>query len=519
MRGCSLLTTACVIAVAAAGPALAQDSDPADADPGASEAAAPAPSALTKALKDDLDTYVSKLNQDAADKSVFTFDYGVPASPALSLLGLTDDKVTQSNSLKPFVLALPGVVSGQDSSKAIAVEVSPAWLLETKNGRSFRSYAGLDAREGVTDTSSHGDTLGKILFRTHLSAGVYAGVADPDPTKQVRSRVALGLSTTLLSSSDPVQARLPGHEKTAFSECVGSGWDTIVAELEKPDPVSGLAKLDRQVVVLGGQILDLQDQREQAATNADRAAIDAKIAQLKSQRAAQMKVQIAAHLQNQKLREATYGASTAAKIGPACRIVADIAARTAPDLSLGAGALWQGTPGKVAGLTDQATVVWASFRYPILRPEPPPGADWRGLEDWASKLDNWFMIGFSGRAGFHEFVPTGNAVTPMVKVNRYTGWVGLEWNRPDARVTAQIGREKIDANDASGAAYAGARTRYLISGDYKLADTGLWVNLSYGQANGVGQLKSDKVTKLTFSYSAPPPADVLTEKQAAAAGP
>ncbi len=509
-RAFTLAVTAVLLPV---GAALAQPASP--------DAASTTNDQGASAVVDQLNKEFASLNHQAADSSVFTFDYDVPASPALALLGLTDDKITQSNSLKPFVLALPGVISGQDSSKAIAVEISPL-IFASRRGRSFGDYAGTgdavfaDLRDDEPSPAPRVDLFTQALERAHLSAGLYAGVADPDPAKQVRSRVAVGISTSLLSSSDPALARLPGGAHSAFRECLYTGWKTISDNLEQ-QTMSGLAALDQAYYAFSPKILRVKTRLAQASAAGDRAEADAaaqELAQLQAGQAAAEKVSVDAHTRSQQSAHDSFAKSDAAKVVPACKSVADVVARTGPDFSIGAGAVWQGTPGKVSQLTDEASVIWASFRYPLWRPEPMVASDWRAMETWADNLDSWMMIGFSGRAGWHEFIPTGVAATPLVRVNRYTGWVGLEWNRPDARLTAQIGREKIEANDPSGAAFSGARTRYLVAGDYKLGNTGLWVNLSYGKADGVGQLKSDAVTKLTFSYSTPPPASVLEEKQA-----
>ena len=58
-------------------------------------------------------------NKAATNEGLFAFDYGVPESPALTLAGLADAKVTPSTSLKPFVIALPGLF-GSDTSATTA---------------------------------------------------------------------------------------------------------------------------------------------------------------------------------------------------------------------------------------------------------------------------------------------------------------------------------------------------------------------------------------------------------------
>lgn len=478
----------------------------------AQETAAPATD-LTREQEAAIAQLLGRFDQKAADADVFRFDYGVPDSPALTLLGLEKDKITQSNSLKPFVLALPGVISGDDSSKAIAADVSLAWLLG--EDRRYRSYTGLGARDlapGAPERAGERGTLRQLKYRTRLAAAAYGGVQDADPAKQVRSRLALGLSSSVLPDSDPVLTRLPGHTQSVFQECIRSGWPTIREQLAKPLAGIGLAAIEKAVLDNAADILDLRDKPKLSEAETLR------LKQLEERREELKRQRDAARAESQRIADAAFDRSAASRVLPACRTVADLVARTSPDLDVGVGTVWEGAPGKLSQLNDNSTVVWASFRYPLRRylPDMAEMQDWSRLESWAAHMPGWIMLGVSGRAGFNESLPTGDAATPQVRANRYSGWVGLEWNQPDLRITGEIGREKISPKLESQSRFGGARTRYLVAADYRLGDTGLWVNLSHGEAKGVGALKDDKVTRLTFSFSDPPPPDVLAEKRTAA---
>ncbi len=131
------------------------------------------------------------LFHDKSDKSLFSFDYGPPTSPALSLIGLSPDKTTTSSSLQKFVLALPSLY-GQDANQTVAFDFAPALFAPTDQ-LTYEKY--------IT-----GDRLYRLRYRTRIGVAAQNGDrAGGDATKAVRSRLAIGFSSSLLDSADPLK--------------------------------------------------------------------------------------------------------------------------------------------------------------------------------------------------------------------------------------------------------------------------------------------------------------------------
>jgi len=369
------------------------------------------------------------INEGPAGKDVFVFDFGVPSSPALTLLGIDKDKITQSNSLKPFVLSLPGILASDGEGRAVAFDGSIGSLLIAPSQQRYSRYQ-----------------QRALLFRTRFNIGLYEGVDDDDASKDKPSRVTLGLSSSLLNSSDPLLAAVPGGTGSAYIACL----DAARGNLNLPVPTFNEA--------------------------ADAAAIAA----------------------FKKSKDLTAFATT-------CRDVADLAARLGTDFDVGGGLLLEGDPGKIAGLNDEAGVFWASFRtsFGASGPNTEGGTTFDEFKTWEDDFGRWFMIGASGRVGHHESVATGDTVTPQVQANTYAVWAGLESYSKSNRFALQVGQERIDPTGTGNSAFGGTRTVYNASYDQSLGDTGLWLSLSYGKAEGTGALKSDSTARVTLTFNAP----------------
>jgi hypothetical protein len=375
------------------------------------------------------------------DANVFKFDYGVPSSPALTLLGIDEKKVTQSNSLKPFVVdVLPGLLSGNNSDQAVSLDFAPAHYLLPASQQRFSEYA---------------SGLRSLLFRTRVSGAAYGGVDDADATKDKRSRLALGLSASLLNTSDPLLAPLPGDHGSAFIKC-----------------------LDTSDAIVEAALLQIA-QLPTTSTEADR------------------------------LKIWNAPATGAGEVLGSCKSVSDMAARLGADLDLGLGAVWEGDPGKMKHLDDRVMVAWASYRTTLGIDGPGAGSDWKAMKTWADEIDQWFMVGGSLRAGWDETLTTGNVAEPQIKADRLAAWVGLERYTKNSRMSAEVGRERIHPSASADDAFKGSRTRWLVSWDQQVSVFGLWLTLSYGEAEGNGFLKGDKTTRIGFKFAEPAVANVF----------
>jgi hypothetical protein len=429
---------------------------------------------------------VDVVNQAAKDANAFKFDFGVPSSPALSLLGVDQQKVTQSNSLRPFVLSLPSLVSGDQAGQAAAIDIVPAAYLIPASQQTYDTYGPRS-----------------LLFHTRAQVGLYNGVSDKDPTKQKPSRATIGISTSFLNTNDPLLAPFPGGGESAWVSCYDSALSDIRKAVPPPPTPDGDRDLTAQLETLDDSI-----QKLSAAAAVPNLAPNLKQGLEDSIATARTQYQ-KIDSQQKTLRKTaydkaakTYGASSAAQLLPECVKVANRAASLGAALDFGVGAVWNGVPGKIDGLEHANTALWASYRRSI-GVRGPAGSTFLDYKDWYDNLDQWFMIGLSGRVGFDEVVATGDKTTPQIIANTYTVWLGLERYTKVDRLAAQYGVERTDPRLAAAKAFGGSRSRYLITYDRKLNDDGLWMTASYGEANGSGALKDDKTAKVTFTFTSP----------------
>jgi hypothetical protein len=468
-----LLTSA---AAATAQPPLTPDSPPrAPADPAAQRE------------KDKQDTLVL-IKNDAAEDGVFSFDWGVPSSPALKLLGQSEDKITVVNGLKPFILQLPRLLGGDNGGQSLGLDVSPAWLLGDRSTRTFNAYTNPRNR------------LYRIALRTHVGAALYEGVADDDPTKAKPSRVTLGFSTSLLDSSDPLMALASGQD--ANDRSVAVGWRACIER--NADAVADFfrtvkfqddpkkARLETELNGFDRRLGELRakaqagtatepERVELAGLNARAAQIGGELDTIQERGSAEFKAQ--------------YQKSAAFKAMALCPKEANVVAQYGASLNVGAGALWDGTPGKLKGFSSSGVVGWVSFRHPL-------AASFELNETGVEPASYW-MVGFSARASVDELVATGIKATPQVKANVFDGWVGLERLTAASRLGLQLGYQIRDTNGRL-ADFDRKRWRYFASYSQRLGGekSGMWLQLGYGHV----RTNDNKDEALTVSLIFAPPA-------------
>jgi len=153
---------------------------------------------------------VTLLKKDATNTGLFSFNYGPTQTPALALLNVSPTKATLYTSNTPFILAIPSLFdsSGQTS---LGIDVSPAFALQSATHLIT-----------VEDYESAG-SLGRLWYRLRVELAGTSGAASTTPSKIAPSGIALGLSSSLWPSSDPITARLsdqPDPTKSYFQECV-----------------------------------------------------------------------------------------------------------------------------------------------------------------------------------------------------------------------------------------------------------------------------------------------------------
>jgi hypothetical protein len=441
-----------------------------------------------------------RIIEERADaKDVFTFDYAVPASPALSLLGLDVSKVTQSNSLRPFVLSLPSVFGGEDG-QAIALDMSPGAFIPSVDRR-YSTY-----------TLASNEWRRRAL-RTRAGVALYEGVEDTANTaKNIGSRLSLGFSTSWLDDSDPLMARYPGRTGSAWLECLNDAGPAVLAALSAPIVLQGsttqlsaaqLNALDTENQRLLREIAALNAERQDAEARRDEAEIERVDSEIQSKRERLITVATALNAvtdASQTALQQSYARTEASRRVGACAQRADRAARLSQDLDIGVGAIWRGEPGRVSDFNSAGGALWVSYRRPFGLPDRVDPNNDRDMR----RLNTWWMAGGALRAGFDEFVSTGNAATPEIRADTIDAWVGVERNTDSQRLSVQYGYQERDPTE-NFSTFERSRTRYLVSWAQRLGEreNAVWLNVSYGDAQGHGAFEDDDTLLVSILFAPP----------------
>lgn len=185
---------------------------------------------------------------------VFTFDYGVPTSPAMKLSGLSSENLTASTSLKPFVLTLPDLLDGDAKGQSAALDFAPVAFYD--RDLSFGVYSKLSDPE-------------RALRRTRVNMVAYRGVTDDDASKVKASRLTVGFSSSLLSSNDPAMAGLV-KGRSYWDRCT----DAAIDDFLPPPPAAGSARAMRAQAAETRRLLNAAKRDvERAVTDADMQAV------------------------------------------------------------------------------------------------------------------------------------------------------------------------------------------------------------------------------------------------------
>lgn len=463
------------------------------------------------------------LEQDAANPKLFSFDYGIPNSPALTLAGLASGTIKPSTSLKPFVFALPGLLGDGSSQTSVALDVAPAWALGTDRSVSAEDYAS--------------DVWEQLGARTRLGLVIYKGDdGGGDASKQKASRLAFGFSTSLLRDSDPLATLAPNSTQTVWLQCIDDNKGALAPyEPYGSDAVAAVAVRDRVVLIgylhkadNGGldqddlsnlKIVESQIKDQLKPSDFDgRDTLDTKARLLADQKDI-------TDFEDKKDDKRAAADTKAAKILDDCRKKASDAAQHGADLGLGFGVVWSGTPGKLEGFDNANAAVWISGRLPFSLLDssglPCESKDSKAPKGEArrSELACW-VIGGTGRYSNGEIVQTGIKATPQFKADVTEGWIGLERIDSQSMFGAYVGYQDQAAVDPASKSLSRTGVRWLVSGAFSLdfIQDGLWVIGSYGKANGSVSTLDDKVAMLTLSFGPPKIGSDFTPKSSGGNG-
>lgn len=472
-------------------------------------------------------TAIDIINDQAGDAKLFTFDYGVPTSPALSLAGLSPDKLNTSTSLKPFVLSLPGLFNSSSGQTSAALDGSIAWLLDSPDHAPLSNY--------------QDDISMRLEYRTRLGVAIDRGDAGgTDPSKAKASIIAIGFSTSLLDSSDPVMATLDpvkravqdssGTWNSVWDTCLGKPGDDLkpfIGDQDHKRTTIGNreSQITRIISKAGGANGHATGDVVPGLSSGDQSKILAAEADLK---------QIAGFTDvpasdDPNYMVFTFGRLTAdynaaeAYIGTAskeqiahdakalafiedCQKAGSAAAQHNAALDVGFGLVLNGTPGKFEGFGNPKAAIWVAGRYPLdLGTRNPTDCTDKDGRSLGASLFSCWMFGGSGRFSSSELVQTGVAATPQFEAEVIEGWVGLERVDPNSKLGAYFGYLDQNAIHLADKSLSQSGTRWLISGAFNLSSVvdGLWVVGSYGAADGSVTKLNANVAMLTLTFGPP----------------
>jgi hypothetical protein len=468
---------------------------------------------------------VELIREEASNKGVFSFDYGIPTSPALTLAGLSPDKAGgTSTSLKPFVVSIPTATNA--GGQALALDAAPVGLFVAAGKQDYDAYV---AKE---------NTALRIGYRTRVAALVYNGDdGDGDAKKKRAGKLAFGLSTSLLDHSDPLMARLSG-DVSAWDACLDRNQAVFTQEITEVsnrlaavtnvraqlsgasnrlgmnpnllkinpdlpmDPNNGFWDnvrlwIEQARILLAEQAGNFSDVRldpMRRYSAEERIALQREMNRLLPPLGvAQTNFQKA----SDDFNDMAFKASKAAPTLEACAKEASQIASYGQDLDLGLGAVWTGTPGEYSGYTDPNAKIWIGYRFPFAARY----ATVANSSNMSRVPVAYWAIGGSAFYDYRGQADTGNQATPKIKANIADVWLGLERFDEPFKFTAQVGysntKPVLDTQSGLGkSAY-----RWLLHSAVRLnADNSLWLNVTYGNASGSGAAVDDKTLVVNLSF-------------------
>jgi hypothetical protein len=481
--------------------------------------------------------------QKPTQKDTFTFDYGIPTSPALTLIGVSNGVSSPSTSMKPFVFSVPASYGGSKDSQAFSFDFSAMWLSQGLSGENHETYGDFLSK----------DYMGQLPYRIRFEGALALGDdGNGDATKAKPSRLAFGLSASLLTSNDPVTVKTPDGKNTVWLDCTDKVFSSDMNKKYQVayDADPNLSASDEIARVAGDVRVALHNLNLPAVPPATKAALADKAwasvtdclggkacakyddgtlrAALDSKDLAKARDQLNT-IQDKATADTDSSSLTLAKkLGipqafDACVAAANAAARQGADIDVGGGITWSGTAGKAEGFTDASGALWVSGRLPF-------GIFQSDLTKLGPDSVS-YMLGGSLRANWSQTLATGNAATPMFKADVYDAWLGLERYSATTRFAAQVGYMDTEAINPAQKIFSKSGSRWLVSASIR-ADklfggflngtlwqeqpddapkNGVWVNVTYGTASGTVTTLDDKTVMVSLSYSPSDPYNLFGE--------
>jgi len=475
------------------------------------------------------DSTINLISDPAKNASIFTFDYGPTASPALGLLGLSPSKVTLSNGLKPFVLSIPGLLTSSTGGSG-GIDVSPAWAMQGSHPIYIDAYK----RRSTGDAGF----AWQSWYRARLEFALTSGASSTDVTKIQQSGLALGASTSLLASSDPIVAGGSATGETYYQRCVAfeskdiaAANDVIVKKFGGDNRdihrLVGQIQLIASGHITADNIDSVEETLNKVIALAPKDTVAAKaLAALSAPGGpppdlSAILTKDAVDQVEKELKATTPDITPTAtaeydqrSIGPHagdCVTFAAARAASGADLTAGVGYVDAGKPGSLSRFHNGGETGWLAFRVPLKssltdfdaelsKTDETPATFFKKLEDATKNASN-VMLGGSIRYTHDASLVTGNSTTPVMSANVLDAWLGLQANWPVFQGSVEGGYTDNKAASAANSALSTSGFRWLVSAKANVFS--YWIGVSYGTAHGSTSKLNDKTLLVTLDLTMP----------------
>jgi hypothetical protein len=386
------------------------------------------------------------LAQDAAKQAeLFNFAYSSPSSPVLPLAGVGEDQITRVSDPKKFAVALASDIAGTGNGGAVALDLSPFWLLSggQMNLEDYRSMGGL-ARAAV---------------RTSFGVAVAGGDASVD--RPIPSSLVISISTRLLRANDPLAL-------------VKRNQDGSVVRFPDGTVVSGFAGcfLSEETTSIY-----VEGDRRREEVRRESAALGAAEASAAATRAYNAHVQPLVKAQHE-----------------ACTKDQKAALQRHPSLDVGLGYRLTGDPGRLEGLEGSGTILWATFTSAVILKSDGPRRRQEGL--FRARLAAHARVTI-GEAFYDGAVRTGTSDSTLLVVGLESAVA--ERGESNFRWSLQGGWTRQDA--ASATDVEKNFGRFLGNAALKVAQ-GFWLTGALGRVQGRG-VEDDTYLLAGIAFSPP----------------
>jgi hypothetical protein len=395
----------------------------------------------------------------------FSFEYGVPATPALTIIGANGDSIPTNANLQRFAMSVLRASEETGGGAAAGLDFSPFWGMESRT-MSWQTYRG---------RSSNWE---RSWYRARISAAFNEG----NSGDEAPSRAAVGVATSLLDSSDPAMLMVPADE------------------LDGDDPRTGNER-GRPVPYFSACVLNAR----RAAGNLDQAMVlwAAATSELReSERANDPHTRIV-QLQARQAAAAAAFVPEYSRVAQECRQQTQNVARRRRAWDVGLATQWAGDPGSLDNMEPAGTSLWSTITTGA------SGAT-ASLDDDASEEAN-----FRGVAHIRLDVEAADFTTPTTRIeyDRQTVAIGIE--RLTRRSTISLQASYRNDDGPAGSEFDGESYQYLLRADVPAGDflggtfgENTWLSVSVGAIDG-DQVENDSYVSVALRFKAPERSPVI----------